>query len=289
MASLRRSVTLSHSDEVNAWRTTRMAACAQLDGDVHGYADYWERTGGFTVRRELPHAEGVLIVNLADPIEITGGDGHAIRLQAGEAFVAGVHTRSALSHSTGTQAGIHVFLPLATLRRLLGVRMSELVDSVVPLDVLLGRNARELGDALSDARDADARADILDQVLATALAQTTLLDKRLTFALAALRGRSDLDIARIADDVGWSHKHLASRVRDAIGVGPRSFRRLLRFQTLTGLIETAAWRPDWAALAFDAGYCDQSHMIREFREFSGLTPSMYLTRALPEGGGLVEA
>uniref|UniRef100_UPI0035CB2B0A helix-turn-helix domain-containing protein n=1 Tax=uncultured Sphingomonas sp. TaxID=158754 RepID=UPI0035CB2B0A len=289
MVLQRRSVELSHSDEVNAWRTTRMTSSAHLEGEVHGYADYWERTGGFTVRRELPHAEGVLIVNLADPIEITGGDGCAIRLRAGEAFVAGIHMRSALSRSTGTQAGIHVFLPLATLRRLLGVPMDELVDRVVPLDALLGRSAKDIGDALYDASDANARADILDQVLAMALARAMPLDKRLTHALATLRARSDRDIARIADDVGWSRKHLATRVRDAVGVGPRSFRRLLRFQTLTGLIEAPAGRPDWAALAIDAGYCDQSHMIREFREFSGLTPSLYLARSLPEGGGLVEA
>ncbi|WBH14994.1 helix-turn-helix domain-containing protein [Sphingomonas radiodurans] len=289
MAAQRRSVELSYVDEVNAWRTTRMAASAQLEGEIHGYADYWERTGGFTVRRELPHAEGVLIVNFADPIEITGGDGCAIRLLAGEAFVAGVHTRSALSHSTGTQAGIHVFLPLATVRRLLGVPMDELVDRVVPLDALLGRSARELGDALGDARGANSRAEILDQVLEMALARATPLDRRLTHALAVLRERPDRDIARVADDVGWSRKHLAARVRDAVGVGPRSFRRLLRFQTLTGLIGAAAGRPDWAALALEAGYYDQSHMIREFGEFSGLTPGTYLARALPNGGGLVEA
>jgi AraC-like DNA-binding protein len=289
MASQRQSVELSYSDEVNAWRTTRMAASAQLEGEVHGYADYWERTRGFTMRRELPHAEGVLIVNLADPIEITGGDACAIRLRAGEAFVAGVHTRSALSHSTGAQAGIHIFLPLATVRRLLGVPMNELVDRVVPLDALLGRSARELGDALGDARDADTRADILDQVLELALARAPHLDERLTHALAVLRERPDRDIAQIADDVGWSRKHLAARIRDGVGVGPRSFRRLLRFQTLTGLIGAAAGRPDWAALALEAGYYDQSHMIREFSEFSGLTPGMYLTRALPKGGGLVEA
>lgn len=220
MVSQRRSVELSYSDEVNAWRTTRMATSTQLDGEVHGYGDYWERTGGFTVRRELPHAEGVLIVNLADPIEITGGDGCAIRLRAGEAFVAGVHTHSALSHSTGTQAGIHVFLPLATVRRLLGVPMGELVDRVMPLDALLGRSARELGDALGDACDAHARADILDETLEVALASATPLDERLTHALAVLRERPDREIARIADDVGWSRKHLAARVRDAVGVGP---------------------------------------------------------------------
>ena len=119
-----------------------MAVSRQLEGAAYGYADYWERTGNFTVRREMPHPEGVLIVNLGDPIAITGGDGQALDLKAGEAFVAGVYVRPALSWSHGAQAGIHVFLPLTTLRRLIGVPMDELVDRVVPLDTLLGRTAR---------------------------------------------------------------------------------------------------------------------------------------------------
>ena len=78
-------------------------------------------------------------------------------------------------------------------------------------------------------------------------------------------------------------------MKDAIGVGPRSFRRLLRFQKLTGMIGRHTGALEWAGLALDAGYCDQPHMIREFREFSGITPEVYRARSLPAGGGLVEA
>ncbi len=288
MVDGQRLVELSHDDGLDAWRRTRIAAPPRLHGDIHGYADYWERTGGFTVRRELPHTEGVLIVNLGDPIAITGGDGGVLRLAPGDAFVAGVHLRPALSRSNGEQAGIHVFLPLATLRRLLATPMHELIDRVVPLDALLGRPARELGEALGAARNASDRAAILDDVLSSRLHDAPPLGPQTMRALALLRRRPDQDIAAIADAVGWSRKHLADRVRDAVGIGPRSFRRLLRFQQLIRQIETDAARPDWADVALAAGYCDQSHMIREFREFSGLAPSAYLARALPDGGGLVE-
>jgi hypothetical protein len=98
-------------------------AVRELGGEVHGYTDYWERTRGFTVRRELPHAEGVLIVNLADPIEITGGDACAIRLRAVEAFVAGVHTRSAIE--LGRRAGGHSCLPSARDRATTARRADE--------------------------------------------------------------------------------------------------------------------------------------------------------------------
>lgn len=258
------------------------AAGPALKGLVHHYTDYWERTGGFSTRRELPIADGVMIFNLADPLEIVGGDGRTIRLGAGEAFVAGTHLRPALSRSTGEQAGIHIFLPIESVRRLIGVPLGQMTDQVVALDDLLGPRARRLGERLVQAPRAH-RAALLDSVLQRRLAETEACAAQ-AHALRLLRTRPDLDIMGIARDIGWSRKHLADRVRDAVGIGPRSFRRLLRFHRLTKAIGDT---PDWAGLAAETGYYDQSHLIREFREFAGMTPSDYLARSMP-GGGLIE-
>jgi AraC-like DNA-binding protein len=276
-----------HDDGLNSWEMARIAAPAPLAGAIAGYMDYHERTGGFTVRRELPHAEGVLIVNLGAPIAVTGGDGAMIRLGAGEAFAAGVHLRPALSHSDGGQTGMHVFLPLATLRRLLGIPMGEMIDRVVPLDAVLGKAARDLGIRLAEANDRDTRIALLDAALIARLAECPPVRSEVAHAIGLLTGRPDLDIAAIARDIGWSRKHLAACVRDALGVGPRSFRRLVRFQRLTALIADDA-STDWAGLACDAGYCDQSHLIREFREFADMTPTQFIARSLGDGGGLIE-
>lgn len=278
-----------HDDGVNSWRMAEVSAPPELRNEIYGYSDYRERTGGFTVRRELPHAEGVLIVNLGAPIAITGGDGRMLQLKAGDSFAAGAHLRPALSHSEGSQAGMHVFLPLATLRRLLAMPMDRLVDRVIPLDTLLGADARDLGAKLCDAKDRAARIALLDAALGGRLTQVAPLAPQQAHALQLLRAHPNRDISDVARDIGWSGKHLASRVKDAIGIGPRCFRRLLRFQKLTAILGRHVGPPNWAGLALDAGYCDQPHMVREFREFSGITPTVYRARSLPDGGGLVEA
>ena len=240
-----------------------LAAGSSLRGLVAGYADYWERTGAFTTRRELPHPEGVLIVNLGEPIRITGGDGGVLTLAPGEAFVAGAHLKPALSHS-----------------------LPELAARVVPLKALLGGEAREVGAGLLVSRDREARAGVLDEALGRRLSRTAPLDRRQLHALELLRTHPEHDIA---SEVGWSGKHLRARIHDAAGVGPRCYRRLLRFRALTRAVAAEPGAPDWAGLALDAGYCDQAHMIRDFREFSGLTPGAYLAQSLPDGGGLVQA
>jgi AraC-like DNA-binding protein len=274
-------------DGVNAWSMSRVAPPEALTGVIQGYSDYGERTGGFTTRRELPHAEAVFIVNLGDPLFVTGGDGHEIGLGRGEAFVAGVHLRPALTRSTGSQTGVHVFLPLESLRRLLGIPIDELINRTLPLDAILGAEATRLSEPLLYARNRDERITLLDAALVRRFARSAPLSAQQAQALWLLRRRPDPDIAAIARDIGWSRKHLAERIRDAVGVWPRSFRRLLRFQRLTGRLRGSP-KPDWAMLALETGYCDQSHMIREFREFAELTPSEYMTRSLPENGGVVE-
>ncbi|WP_040847405.1 hypothetical protein, partial [Nitrospirillum viridazoti] len=72
-----------HDGARDAWHVASLAPPPVLSGLVDGYADYRERTS-FTTRRELPHAQAVLIVNLAEPIGIVGGDGRPITLRAGE-------------------------------------------------------------------------------------------------------------------------------------------------------------------------------------------------------------
>lgn len=141
-------------------------------------------------------------------------------MDADEAFVAGAHLRSALSHSDGSQAGVHVFLPLLTLRHLLDMTMHEMVDHVVPLDALLGSEARNPCLALCEAKGWEARVALLDRGLARRLMGAAALDGQQTRALGLLRTRPNWDIVAIARAIGWSRKHLANRVRDAVGVGP---------------------------------------------------------------------
>lgn len=130
--------TRSHDDGVDAWSMSDIAPPPRLAELIDGYSDYAERTVTFTTRRELPHAHGVLLVNLAKPLLIVDGHGREIVLQMGEAFVAGPHLRPALSRSMGEQSGVHVFMPFSSLRRLIGMPMDSLLDQVAPLDTLLG-------------------------------------------------------------------------------------------------------------------------------------------------------
>ncbi len=83
-------------------------------------------------------------------------------------------------------------------------------------------------------------------------------------------------ISGIASDLGLSQKHFIDLFRDRVGLTPKKFCRVRRFQNALHHMEHDR-RLDWAGLATDIGYYDQSHFIRDFHSFAGLNPSAYLT------------
>ncbi len=92
-------------------------------------------------------------------------------------------------------------------------------------------------------------------------------------------------ISDLAGEVGWSHRHLISRFRRQVGLAPKTAARVIRFRAM--LAGLGAGRAGLADLAYEHGYSDQAHLNRDFREFTGTTPTGYLKRVnfVQDGGG----
>jgi AraC-like DNA-binding protein len=88
----------------------------------------------------------------------------------------------------------------------------------------------------------------------------------------------------LAREAGCSRKYLGSVVSRAVGLPPKSLARIHRFQHALGRLGATR---EWAELAADCGYYDQSHLIRDFQQFSGLAPAAFLRSAQPDPGSVV--
>jgi methylphosphotriester-DNA--protein-cysteine methyltransferase len=96
---------------------------------------------------------------------------------------------------------------------------------------------------------------------------------------AATSAGGAVPIRRIANEVGWSHKHLIARFKRQVGLRSKTAARLVRFDGVWRGLD--ARRPlDWGQLARDAGYADQAHLIRDFRQFTGTTPTDFQAQTL---------
>jgi AraC-like DNA-binding protein len=89
-------------------------------------------------------------------------------------------------------------------------------------------------------------------------------------------------VEALAAELGCSRRYLRDGFQRQVGLSPKTVGRLLRFQHVRESIEQAPGR--WSDVAYNAGYADQSHLNREFRDLAGTTPSDFVRRLIPEGG-----
>jgi AraC-like DNA-binding protein len=160
----------------------------------------------------------------------------------------------------------------------LGVPLSELRDRRVELADIDPALARRLHGDL-DPREAARRLERLARELAAAPEDPVVAAAVARLADPAAR------VEALAGEVALSERQLRRRLHAAVGYGPKTLQRVLRFQrVLAGLAPRNGSPESLARLAASAGYSDQAHMSRETRELSGLTPlELARTRELTAG------
>jgi AraC-like DNA-binding protein len=201
-------------------------------------------------------------------------------------FVAGLDDAASLTEYAGEQRGIQVNLSPLGARRLLGLPMVELARRVVALEDVLGARAVHLVQRLQDTPGWEARFALLDAVLLRWLDEAAPVAPEVEQAWARLQAsHGAVVIAMLAQEVGWSRRHLAARFQADVGLAPKTVARILRFQRVTQTLG-AAGGGGLAEVAYACGYADQAHLNRDFRAFAGTTPTDFAARLLPGGAGV---
>jgi len=154
----------------------------------------------------------------------------------------------------------------------LGVPASELSDAHVDLETLWGRSALELRERLCAAATPTERFRLLEKAFTTRLIGALEGHRAVRAALNAF-GR-DVSIREVAEHVGLSQRRFIQAFSNQVGMRPKLFCRVQRFQRALEFVRKIA-APDWADVAAACGYFDQSHLIHDFQTFSGLSPTEY--------------
>jgi methylphosphotriester-DNA--protein-cysteine methyltransferase len=112
-------------------------------------------------------------------------------------------------------------------------------------------------------------------VLLSRLRNAHPLHPAVAYAVRKLTAMSNAArIGQVQNESGYGAKRFIELFSGAVGLTPKVYSRIQRFQTVIDRIAHGD-RVDWATVALDGGYCDQSHLNREFRVFSGVTPALY--------------
>lgn len=151
-----------------------------------------------------------------------------------------------------------------------GGAISEIPSELVDLNALSWTDQLGFYEKLLMASDPTTRLDLLELALLGHAPISSKWDNIVHRASPLLRnGASVRDVAMHFD---VSQQTFITRFRERTGLTPKTFSRIERFQRL---LRNQCANTTWSEAALDAGYSDQSHMVREFRHFSGLSPTQY--------------
>jgi AraC-like DNA-binding protein len=151
---------------------------------------------------------------------------------------------------------------------------SELVDQSLALDELWGAAAAELRDRVLAAPTPAGKFRVLEACLVEQLAKPLERHPAVSFGIQQLRGAGQ-SVAQVADKAGFSQRRFIQLFDQQVGLTPKLFCRVSRFQRVVQIAHGAA-EIDWADVALGCGYYDQAHFIHDFQSFAGITPATYL-------------
>ena len=247
--------------------------------NADGSREFWLERSDPLLNTILPSTTVTLIVNRGDLW--AAGRAMATATLLPRVCVVGPFLQPRILHVGRAVDAIGVVAPAVMTFVLFGVPAADLVDRIVDLHDLWGRDSVDrIGAASAGPSVQDAVALLRDEA-ATRLRSIGSGDAVALGATRVIqRSAGAVSIEQLAQRHGMSRQLFARRFTATAGVPPKLFARITRFQRLVhALLSTDV--SEWAAQATAAGFYDQAHMINEFRGFTGASPTMFFQ---PHGG-----
>ena len=223
-------------------------------------------------RREhvLPTGQMHLVIRLRqDPLRIFAGPQDRVGTLAGHALIGGSRDTFYRRDVSGPQCSVGAQLRPGGAEALLGIPAAELAHQHTSLADVWGGAAASMRDRLAGV-PLDARLDALEAMLLARVARVHAMHPAVAHALAEFTVRCD--VGHVIAETGYSHRTMIGLFRRSVGLAPKQYVRVLRFARALKSLRAGRGLVD---VAIEAGYSDQAHFAREFRSFSGTTPSQY--------------
>ena len=176
----------------------------------------------------------------------------------------------------GGQRTVFARLPLGGYHAVLGKPASEFAGRIVALrDLWDAAATQRLEEELTAAKDAGSAFIALKTAIAGRLEPGIGFDTNTRLVQAAARRLESRHVTSVAEDLGISGRHLRRVFRDVVGLSPKAFSKLMRFERALKAAKEGR-DSSWSDIAVGAGYYDQAHLIADFHSIAGATPREFL-------------
>jgi methylphosphotriester-DNA--protein-cysteine methyltransferase len=226
------------------------------------------------VESVLPDGCLELVLHLGDPFA-AGDDPRALERQS-EAVLVGQLTRRLFLRRGVRAETMGIRFRAGGAWPFVGPCVDELTGRAVPVADLWGGRGGELWERVAEARGRAAQARAAEAWLLRQVRSAARPDRAVEAAVRALRARRGaLTVSEMAAHCGLGARQLERRFRARVGLPPKALARVLRFQAV--LEAAGRGGQAWVSLALDHGYFDQPHLVRDFRQLGGDSPTRLLS------------
>jgi AraC-like DNA-binding protein len=235
-------------------------------------AGYVETATRPVARTELPGPTVVVIIELGPPLRLHEHVDPSRAACFAGGFVAGLDERPTLTVHDGFQTGVQINLAPIAARRFFDLPMSELAGRTVSLRDLLPRDQRTLAERLAELPDWDARLDAVEALLTRRIAASPARTDIVAWACDRIERTPAVELKTLARELGYSQKHVIDLFRQHVGMTPKQFSRIVRFDRLVQHLRRGG-EGSWAELAARFGWYDQAHLSLDVKRITGVPPS----------------
>jgi AraC-like DNA-binding protein len=171
------------------------------------------------------------------------------------------------------------FLPEG-LNPFLTIPLSTIENKAVSLAELFGEKGISLEKTVIAAIDNEQRIKLIEQFLLSLLADPHTIDavtKACVETIFHSQGR--MDVVQLADKMNINRRNMERKFTSAIGMSPKQLSKVVRLQATLKMLEQKKFT-SLTSLAYENGYYDQAHFIKDFREFTGMSPKSFFADSL---------
>lgn len=253
------------------------------------YADYWP---DHPMQKLLPDGAVEIIVDLTDtPKHMYQSEDRSRSRVFRQAWISGMRRKWILIEAAPASSMVVIRFRPGGAYPFLGFDVDGITDVVDTLDDVLANATASLRDRVLSAETIPAKMRAVEIWLLERARRRLEPNPVIEYVTSRLFAPAGIRIADVVAEMGYSQRHVLGQFRRWVGLTPKSYSRLRRFQQVLKTVtqasavdplESAELRaapppePDWVEIALDHGYYDQSHLVHDFRDFSGLSPGRYL-------------
>lgn len=223
-----------------------------------------------------PNSFAAMVFNYGDPYEAYQNS--TPRNVVPKAFVCGLFTSNYHLVLKGKIGLAGIVFKSSALHNLFGIRMSQLVNSRMPLELLLQNRAQSLWNAVNAALNDEGRIKVLEEFahshLPNAKTKLSIIDESLELID---QHKGSISVEAVANQLKISRRYLEKKFLEKVGVSPKFYARIKRFGLLSNKVAHSE-NVDWQDIVFESGLTDQSHLVKEFMEFNQMNPTDYFLK-----------